>query len=223
MNPNFSKQEELQTNDPYGASSAGEQDFSFTEEKKPMNRNAVVLLLIIALGGGLVYFMYMRSNVEVTQDASTAEASQKIDTFITEGKQNMIKVEAMLQNTQKVVEVFNQKGSEGQIPTSSLKTNPFAFEEKSAGQPKGAAPAAPLDPSELARAALAKAQLQTILYSQTGTSSCIISNRVCSEGQKVKIGEVDFQVETITPTSVTLKNASGSYPLELKGNNALSR
>lgn len=222
MNPNFlNKQDERgenQGSEHFLPSAGDDQDFAFAEEKKPINRNMIVLVLIVVLGGGLVYFMYLRSSVEVEQTPASIEAGKQIDGFIQNGKANMDQLQKMLLNTQKVVEVFKQDSAEGQVPTEKLKTNPFQFEQSrtNAGTPVQQITA---DPAEQARLAAAKAQLQTILYSPNG-STCIINGRICSEGQKVTIDSVPFVVKEIGSDHVVLTNKllrpAGEYTVELR-------
>ena len=53
----------------------GDGEFVYTETSKPINRNAVVLLLIALVGASMVYLMYLRGRFNADQQTSSdAEA-----------------------------------------------------------------------------------------------------------------------------------------------------
>ncbi len=190
-----------------------ESDFSSTG-RKPINRSALTLFVIIAIGCAATYFMYLRTGPQSARaaDPTLASAESTIDDFMKGGNSNIALLRRLLDGTAKIVEQFRDYTNVAQIPLSDLKANPF--------HSMAAKPEPGEDPVEIARikkeaerAALIKTvgamQLQSIVIRQN-KKACMINNTMYQEGDTVD----NFSVEKINQGGVIVK--SGSYRFELK-------
>src|SRR5687767_7464170 len=104
-----------------------ETEFVATEEKKPATQGLIFLAVLVVVGIGGTYFMYLRqgpnSAAAATPEAQKAE--QTINTFLNNGPDGIKMMQTMLKDTEKVVKQFLEYPSVTQIPLSSLQTNPF--------------------------------------------------------------------------------------------------
>lgn len=195
-----------------GQSSSGE-EFVFAEEKRPINRNMVVLLLIAFVGAGMIYLMYLRGKgADGQDDPSVQEKNQKIAEFIQKGNEDLKVLDATITKMEKDVAVMTADNGAGQVPTHDLKTNPFLFGKQPSELPAPGAP--PEDPKVLAAKVAAKVKIQMITWS-SGGSSCILNNKLCSEGDQITIDQVTFAVKRIAQDSVTLANNLGEFKIGL--------
>src|SRR4051812_46504588 len=67
------------------ASAGGDGEFVVTsEQKKPLNRTTLVLVGVIVLGGGLLYFMHLRTGPQAASAAAaqSATANATINQFL---------------------------------------------------------------------------------------------------------------------------------------------
>jgi hypothetical protein len=184
-------------------------------EKKPINRSALTLFAIIAIGSAATYFMHLRTGPQTAAAADptivTAEAT--INDFMKGGNSNVQLLRRLLEGTAKIVEQFRDYTNVAQVPLSELKANPFQ---------SAVAKAAPVDDSEAAtrklreeeHARVVKAvqglQLQTIVI-RANKKACLISNTLVAEGETIG----DFTVEKILPGSVVVKNAGYKFELRM--------
>lgn len=185
-----------------------------SDEKKPMGQQFLYLLLLIVIGGGVTFYMYKRQgpSAAAAATAETARAKQTINSFLTQpdGVKGM---QALLKNTEKVVQQFNDYPSVKQVPLQDLQTNPFR--SQTAAAPK------PVDPNADAEAAARKREqekaaankafselsLQMIAF---GTHpACMINNTQYRVGQQID----QFTIESIKKDRVILK--SGPYEFTL--------
>ena len=196
--------------------SASGEEFVFADDKKPVNRNFIVLLLIAAVGAGLIYVMYVRGrNQGSLVDAETQAANEKAKVFLESGADDLKELDKTLVEIDKQVNLFTNSNGSGQVKTEDLKVNPFSFEDK-----KPAAVAAkslPIiqkgpDPGDIVRTALSKARVQTILYSPP-RSTCVINKQMCSTGDRVTIDSVTFVVKTIAADHVVLSHPVADFTL----------
>ena len=184
-------------------------------EKKPINRSAVTLFVIAAIGTAATYAMHLRAGPQAARgaDPTMMVAETTINDFMKGGKTNIVELNQMLDGTAKAVEQFRDYTNVAQVPIGELKVNPF--------QSSALKPLAPVeDSAEVARkkkeeehAAIVKAvqalQLQTIVI-RANHKTCIISNTMYQEGDALG----DFKIDKINPNAVVVRN--GAYKFELR-------
>jgi hypothetical protein len=189
----------------------GEESFVVTDEKKPINRTSLVLFVVVALGGGGLYLMHLRTGPKSAEAApQTVQANQTITQFLSGGNTNLKTMEQMLRNTQKIVQQFLAYPSVNQVPLGQLKTNPFRQTSAKDGETASEADARKKrdDDKAAARRTAEGFQLQSILH---GTrKACMINNTMCVEGQQIE----GFVIEKINPSSVIVR--SGTFRFELQ-------
>jgi hypothetical protein len=181
------------------------------EEKKPANKNMMVLVGVALVGVAVVYFMYFKKGPETAGAATQAnQADQTITQFLSDGTRNIQQMEQMLRETEKVVEQFRTYPSMAQKPLSELRTNPFRFHDE-AGVPEDAEMAKRKREEERAAAlkAVSGLALQSIMHSGSH-KACMINNQLYKEGQQIK----EFTIDRISPDSVIVR--TGAYRFELK-------
>src|SRR4051794_34609850 len=86
-----------------------ESEFVVGEEKKPATQGLIFLAVLVLVGVGGTYFMYMRKGPSTAAAASTPEAQkaeQTINTFLTSGPDGIKMMHSMLKDTEKVVKQF---------------------------------------------------------------------------------------------------------------------
>ncbi len=198
----------------------GDQEFTYAEQRRPINRNLVVLLLIAVVGAALIYLMYVRGRFNAdSQTPELALANQQVAELMKDAPQSIQQMEKDLEKTRATVESFSKSNSTGQIPVDNLKINPFAIAEQPKGQPTEtkAVTAAPLLPDMRGdtRRAAEKAKVQMILYSPSG-STVQINNWVYKEGERITVEGVSFTVKTITRDMVVISNPDGDFTLEIQ-------
>jgi hypothetical protein len=183
-------------------------------QKKPLNQTAMMLFLIVLVGGAGTYFMYYKNGPQSAKaaDPVAAKAETTINDFMKSGSKNVSLLRSLLEGTAKIVEQFKLYPNMTQIPLSDLKANPFHFANYKAAPEQ--------DPAEIAkkkkeeeRVAILKSvqtlQLQTVVV-RGSRKACMINNTMYQEGEQVD----SFILEKINPNSVIVK--SGSYRFELK-------
>jgi hypothetical protein len=195
-------------------------EFIVEGEKAPANKGTLLLFGLVLIAAGGVYFMYARGGPDAASAASAeaAQAKQTISQFLDGGEKNMVAMQKMLQETEKVVDQFLKYPSMQQVPLESLATNPF--QQKIAKSPTEDAEAKARAAAEVEakrkeeeRQAVLKAvdalNLQTIM-SSGARKSCMINGTLFTEGQVIE----GFTIDKITAGAVIVKN--GSYRFELK-------
>ena len=193
--------------------STGGDEFVFTEEKKPINRNMVVLLLIAVVGAALIYMMYLRGKGQGgADDPTTAQRSQQVAEFMKKSEEDLKTLDQNLQTMQTNVDVFTADNGAGQVKTKDLKTNPFQFEKQTSAMPLPGVGAIPEDPKAAAAKAAAKVEIQMITFAAQG-SNCILNNKLCSEGDQITVEQVPFTVKQIAKDYVMLQNKFGEFKL----------
>ena len=185
-----------------------------TTQKKPLNQTAMMLFLIVLVGGAGTYFMYYKNGPQSAKaaDPAVAKAEASISDFMKTGSKNVSLLRSLLDGTAKIVEQFKLYPNMTQVPLSDLKANPFHFTNYKAAPEQ--------DPEEIAkkkkeeeRVAILKSvqalQLQTVVV-RGNRKACMINNTMYQEGDQVD----QFTLEKINPNAVIVK--SGSYRFELK-------
>jgi hypothetical protein len=188
------------------------------ETARPRNSTTLFLVVLLLIGGGAVLLMRMKAGPSATAAAPTpqaATAKATISQFLSDGGQSLNAMRELLKNTEKVVQQFMKFPSQNQVKVEDLKTNPFTF-----GTPKKETPVENTGPTPEQRekdqilAAIRKLQIQSIL--RGAVSSCMINNKMYTEGQEID----SFTIEKITADGVTIKRhapvANKVYRFELK-------
>lgn len=192
----------------------GEETDFIASEKKPINRSALTLFIILAIGSAATYFMHLRTGPQsaAAADPATISAEAAIADFMKGGSGNIALLRNLLDGTAKVVEQFKDYTNVAQVPLSDLKANPF--------QSTITKPQVVEDSAEVARkkreeehAAIVKAvgslQLQTVVI-RGNKKACIINNTLYQEGDSVG----NFTLVKIDASAVIVK--AGSYKFELR-------
>lgn len=199
-----------------GFNADGEDTDLIATERKPINRSALTLFVIIAIGCAVTYFMYLRTGPQSARaaDPTLASAESAIDDFMKGGNSNIALLRRLLDGTAKIVEQFRDYTNVAQVPLSDLKANPFHSMTAKVELADDPVEIARLK-KEAERTALAKVagtmQLQSIVIRQN-KKACIINNTMYQEGDTFDA----FTVEKITPGAVIVK--SGSFRFELRMN-----
>lgn len=186
------------------------------ETAKPRNSTVVFLSVLLLIGAAAVFFMRMKAGPSAAAAATPQAATAKvtINQFLTDGGKSIRAMHDLLKNTEKLVQQFQQFPGQNQVKVEDLKTNPFLF-----GMPKkevveDTGPDPVQVEKEQILAAVKKLQIQTVLCGVTNT--CMINNKMYTEGQEID----SFSIEKITPGGVTLKvyapAAKKVYRFELK-------
>lgn len=194
----------------------GETEFVVAEEKKSATQGLIFLAVLVLVGVGGTYYMYMRQGPDSAAAASpeAAKAEKTISTFLTSGPEGIKMMQSMLKDTEKVVKQFLEYPSVTQVPLTSLHTNPFKFASAAVEENPGAkdeeAAARRREEEKLAATKASEAlKLQSIIYSGS-RKACMINNTLYQEGQQVE----QFTIEKIEPGRVIVR--SGPYRFELK-------
>jgi hypothetical protein len=194
---------------------AGSEDASFvaTDEKKPLNRTTLVLMAVVALGGGGLYFMHLRTGPSAATAATqSAAANQTITQFLSNSDTSVKGVEKMLNNTQKIVQQFLKYPSVNQVPLNQLQTNPFRQAAAKEGESVDDAELRRKREDEkiIVRRAADGLQLQSILL---GTrKACMINNTMVIEGQTID----EFTIDKINAASVIISRSGFRFELHMQ-------
>src|SRR5690349_17450554 len=78
---------------------AADTGFVTEEAKKPLNRTSVVLFCLMALGGGALYYMHIRTG-PTAANAATVSANTTINQFLNGGESNVVQMQRMLRETE---------------------------------------------------------------------------------------------------------------------------
>lgn len=221
MNPNLpGNNTERSSADQLSAAAGGEQDFAFAEERKPVNRNLVALLLIALIGGAAVYIMYTHTNMDTTPSESVRMAQDKVNQFVENSSKNEAAIQILLANSTRIHLEMSQEATAGQVPLDKLAANPF-------GEPlpptKGTNVVPQVlseDPAIRSQQAVSTISLSTVVYAR-GNSSCVLKvagkDIQCRQGNEIKVGPVIFKVKSIKEDRVVLKSDGGEFLIFVKG------
>lgn len=191
----------------------GEQEVYSAEPAKPrINQSTLVLIALVALGGGGLYLMHLKSGPKAAAAAEVQQASAAITSFLSDGTKNIGQMRQMLRDTEKVVDLFEKYPANTQVPIEKLRTNPFrvAAPSQAAGEPSDATLQRRREAErQLALAAVQKLQLQSVIHSDS-QKACMVNNTMVREGQTVE----GFVIERINSNAVIVRK--GSYRFELR-------
>jgi hypothetical protein len=185
-------------------------DLAFVaSENKPSHTTGLIVLLILVIGGGSLYFMRWKSGPQTAvASAETTTATTTINEFLTDGDRSILAMREMLRNTEKVVQQFINYPGMKQIDVEDLQTNPFVFllpAERRQDQTRVAQD----NEREAAMRAVQALNLQSVMSSGE-TRTCMINNAAWTEGQEVQ----GFKIERINDASVIVRK--GEYRFELR-------
>lgn len=198
-----------------GMEESGEETDFIAAEKKPINRSALTLFVILAIGSAATYGMHLRTGPRSASaaDPATITAEVAIGDFMKGGNGNVVLLRHLLEGTAKVVEQFKDYTNVAQIPLSELKANPF---QASVTKPSNIE-----DSAEVARrkkeeehSAIVKLvqslQLQTVVI-RANKKACIINNVMYQEGDAID----KFTLVRIDANAVVVKCAGYKFELRM--------
>jgi hypothetical protein len=201
---------------------SGDVDSSFVvaENKKPISKSTVVMIVIILCAKAGMYFMYKRSAPSAAQ-AGDAKAAQVIKQFMSDKEKNFSLMQKMLTETKSVVDQFMNYPNLKQIPLSELQTNPFAVAKPNDDGNMSDARRKQLESEaekvrDAEKHAIAKAANGLRLMSVVTSGSrkaCMINNTLYMQGQIVQADDLSFMIEDIAPNRVVVK--CGNFKFEL--------
>ena len=186
-------------------------------ERKPVNRTAVTLFVIIAAGALATYLMHLRTGPATAQasDSASINAEITINDFMRGGDTNITRFRKMLDGTSRLIDQLNVFGNVAQIPLSELKVNPFQLQPLNTAVVDSTSQEARRLKEERHAVVLKEAQglqLQSIFVSNN-RKSCLINNKLCREGEKVG----SFSVQKIATNYVWVSCESYQYELRMQG------
>jgi hypothetical protein len=191
-----------------------EGELSGERKRSPLNANTLLLIGLLAAVGGATYLMVLRAGSHAAEiDPAAQLAGARISTFLgsgVEGRQHVML--ALLKDTKRIKDRFENSPSALQIPVSDLSVNPFftpkANATADAPVSDDAAKMAADDKREATAATLRDLKLESIVYG--AHSACMINGRTYTAGQAGKA----FTVSKIFPDHVQV--LIGSSPFDLK-------
>jgi hypothetical protein len=203
--------DDSQTPPPEDGDTDSEQEEIGQPKRRTINSNTLLLFGLLAVVGAGTYLMCMRAGAQIAEaDPAITAANTAIDAFLKGGAQDQHQMGAILRDTEKIVQQFNNYPSARQIPLGDVKNNPFRIGTE-------ARPSAPLaeeiakqkerEAMDAARQIAGTLKLQSIVYG--GRSVCMINGKPYGEGQ----GTADFTVEKILSQGVWVR--IGPVRLEL--------
>jgi len=195
-------------------STDSDSEFVLPAEKKSVSTATLVLILLVALGGGGLYLMHLKTGPKAVAAApESRQASETISSFLSAGDSNIKLMEQMLKDTEKVVQRFLRYPSAAQVPLEELRTNPFKWIAAAPANDSSATEIIARKRKEEERQAVIKAvqllQLQSVMAGSS-QRACMINNTMVKEGQSIE----GFTVEKIGPNGVIVRQ--NKYRFELK-------
>jgi hypothetical protein len=184
-------------------------------EKKPLNRSAMMLFVILAVGGAGVYLMRQRTGPSsaIAADSATVTAEAAISDFMKGGRSNVTLLHKLLDGTAKVIEQFKDYTNVAQIPLSELKANPFHFGTVKKEVPEDVEAMAKKKHEELRLVVMKSAEklvIQSIVIRGT-KKACLINNTLYELGEAVD----GFVIEKIEPKSVVVRKEDFRFELKM--------
>jgi len=205
-----------ETNDSSQPVEGGEDlDGSFVSSRKPADKGALgVLMLLVAFGGGL-YFMYLHNGPSSASAATReqAAATTTIDEFLKgNGSSNLM--EQTLRDTEKVVHEFQSTSTKPQVPVSDLSTNPFRLKQPENGAKEDDSSARARERMLAERSRIsheaASLELQSVMHGSN--SACMVNNAMYHVGDTIG----SFKVDEIRTRSVIVKQGPYRFELTMK-------
>lgn len=198
-----------ETNDTTSSVAVSTTDTPESESPRRFSTGSLLLgILILAAVVGLV-LMHWRVQSDQTQTAS--DASKAINTFLGDGKKDLVMMQQVLNDTDKLVEHFRNFPAAAQVPLEDLNRNPFSDEQNPS---RTAQPVEDADRKTRLNAAIQRVsnlKLQSILYG-TNTRSCMIDHRYRQEGEIFD----GIEIEQIQPAGVIVRYDGFRFELKVK-------
>lgn len=190
----------------------GSNEFYVAEDRPAASKSWLVLVLLVALGGGGLYLMHLKTGPKAaTAAVESQQAKKTINSFLEGGESNIKLMEQALRETERVVRRFVDYPNANQVPLADLRTNPFRLVLQR--DPVNTSEIANRKRKEEERQAVIRAvqtlRLQSVM-SGAANRSCMINNTLYREGQTVE----GFTVEKIGAGSVIVRQ--GAYRFELR-------
>jgi hypothetical protein len=160
-------------------------------------------------------YLHTRGGIAL-DDEATKVKSQQVAEFMKKGEQDLKELDAVLQKMQTQVGVMESSAAASQVMTEDLKTNPFQVEQVTPPVISRVPDNTPVDETRMAAMVLAKAEVQMITFSARG-STCIVNNKLCSEGDHITISGMQFTVKQIATDFIVLQNGAGEFKVTMKG------
>jgi hypothetical protein len=185
---------------PAQSSPGSGEEFLFEDEKKPINRNLIALVLIVVLGGGGLCVMYSRGGLGSQTPAGPAGDAEAM-LWLDGAPKALGEMRRNLDETRRMVRVFDRIGNRPQVAVSDLKGNPFVRMPSLESQVAGAA--APdltrlrkEQQIQLATEDLKGLHVQSVMAA-AANSTCVINKTVLRVGQQIVSGKTEFTIERV--------------------------
>ncbi len=203
------------------------EDFSWVDaqpkKRSSANKRGLMLLLAVAvIGGGVLYGMRLVGGSE-TRDPAADEAAKKIESVLAElankssaGASNT-NVNAMLQDSDKIISLFAADPTKKQIEVDQLQKNPFEiFVPRAETVPGAPAPAIvdAVDRVKEEKIRKIKLELETLKLQSLMSGNpplAVVSGKILREGDPIG----PFVIAAIKPTGVTLTAEGNTYTLAM--------
>lgn len=169
------------------AAGTGGDDFAFELEKQPGNRGGMVLVLLLVLSGGGLYFLYDQSSFAKASDPVT-------DTSVTDSAATTSALQVIrtqLDDTRRTVAIFERINARPFVAVSQLRSNPFSPARDTTVVEKAPVSQAPTEAERRAQLIaeasqdLAKLKLQSTTVNGEN-STCTINRTLLHLGQQIK-------------------------------------
>ena len=204
---------------------SGSDEFMFEDEKKPINRNLVALLLIVLVGGGGLYVMYNRGGLGSQTPAATSGDPAAMD-WLGGASKELGEMRRNLDETRRMVRVFERIGKRPQVAVSELKSNPFAVMQSAGPQIVETGAAGPdaeklrkQQQIQLAMEDMKGLHVQSVMAAGTN-SSCVINKTVLRVGQQIVSGKTQFTIDKVeasrTGSSVVLSAYGQQFTMAME-------
>jgi len=183
-----------------GGDENNEADMIFAPEASKPGRNAGMLMIcFVMIGVGVIYFMRARGGGPSAVSADVQKADMLIKGF---DKAQVIKMQDLLKNTEKVVQQFNQDRNVGD--DKKLEYNPFNYHSPNEKPGESAATKEERERQRLAKIRkerfaedLKALRVQSVIVNSFAKTA-MINNKLVQEGQEMRQGAVT----KLSPNSV---------------------
>lgn len=204
--------EEPQDDGLQGVLAAEDESVFLPEQASPARTTHLLLIGLLIIGAGAVYFMKVRSGPSAADAApDAAKATATINEFLTDGGRNMQSMQQALRETEKIVEQFMTHPNVPQVALEELKTNPFRFGPVRSVDEEAEQRRRHEEQRQVVVAAAQRLQLQSIIHSGN-RRACMIGNRLYNEQETVD----GFLIEQINPGSIVVRKDSFRFELRMR-------
>lgn len=200
----------------------GSEEFLFEDEKKPINRNLIALLLIVLVGGGGLYVMYSRGSLG-SQAAEATVGDPEALLWLHGAPKALGEMRRSLDETRRVVRVFERIGNRPQVAVADLKGNPFSkvlVADTTVTDVGKGGDADELRKQEEARRVRERITLAmedmkglhlTSVMAVGANSTCVINKTVLKVGQHIVSGKTEFTVERVEASRTVSRVVLSAY------------